>query len=367
MKLTTSLLTAALFATFVTAKIKTIEAEDASKIYPVGLYLGTRAEGASVNAAGIIHATNGSNIINLKDGKVALKGPGSAAENPTSLLASSRFLQNGDLIAGDAVAKKVYMVQKGGDPSKPLVLLESDKFLQPNDMAVSGCGRFLYFSGMNYTSDSIGGVDGELAWVDLWAPPIARKLNKVSTQDLSKVCRTNGIEVLETGGKEYLYLTSAQNKNFSVISTQIFRFELDKTTGEPYNGIVVLDIAKYLEEHTDGEITQKKLVKDGMDPDGMRGDIKGNLYITLNAYGSVLRWNPETGDGVFVKLKTVAFPTNLELGGPKGDELYVVGKCEGNKQSCIDVVKFREHNVGRAFAYQNMKGGQHRRNGWRRA
>ncbi|KAF8448421.1 hypothetical protein BGX38DRAFT_1188865 [Terfezia claveryi] len=338
--------------TYASGNVTIVQAEDASSLLPAGKKLGPKAEGCSVNAAGIIHATDGSDIINLRDGTVALKGPGSADVNATSWLASSRFLNNGDLIAGDAVGHKVFLVQKGQDPKSPQVLLQSDKFLQPNDMAVTGCGRYLYFSGMNYTSDSIAGESGELGWIDLWEAPVKRKLNKVSKKVLAdgKVYRSNGIEVIDKGGQEFVYLTSAQNVNDSVVSTQIIKFTIDKTTGEPKSPTVALDIGKYLEEH--GILTQADLTKAGMDPDGMRADLAGNLYMTLNAFKAVLRWNTETGEGVLAKLKTVFFPTNWS-------------SCEGNKVSCVDVVKFGGQNVGRAFAYQNGLGKKIKRGEWR--
>lgn len=367
MKITSTFLSCILFAasTYANSKLTLIQAEDASSLLPAGKNLGPKAEGCSVNAAGIIHATDGSDIINLRDGTVALKGPGSAAANATSWLASSRFLRNGDLIAGDAVGHKVFLVQKGQDPKSPQVLFQSSKFLQPNDMAVTGCGRYLYFSGMNYTSDSTAGESGELGWIDMWKAPLSRTLNKVSKQVLAegKVYRSNGIEVIDKGGQEFVYLTSARNVNNSVVSTQIIKFTIDKATGEPKSPTVALDIGKYLEEN--GILSQADLTKAGMDPDGMRADLAGNLYMTLNAFKAVLRWNTETGEGVLAELKTVFFPTNLELGGQNGDELYVVGKCEGNKVSCVDVVKFGGHNVGRAFAYQNGLGKKATRGEWR--
>lgn len=359
MKLTISSLTAVLFAVSVTAiappkpgKIPIIDAEDASAIFPYGLKLGSKVEGASVDAYGVIYATDGSNIINLKDGTIALQGPGSAEVNATSWLSSSRFCpRSGNLLAGDAVGHKVFYVQSGQKQTE--TFFHSEKFLQPNDMAISSCGRFLYFSGMNYTADSEAGVHGELAWLDLYAPPIeyGSNLQKVSKEVLAQghIYRSNGIEVIDQGGKKYLYLTSAQNKNFTVVSTLVTRFELD-TTGEPKNPMVVLDIAKYIEERTQGQITQQDIIKAGMDPDGMRSDIDGNLYLTLNAYQKVLRWNPKTGDGILVNLKTVAFPTNLELGGSKGDEVYVIGRCvEKTTESCIDVIRFQDRCPGRAF------------------
>ena len=361
MKLTISALTAALFAVSATAKIPIIYAEDASATFPYGLKLGPGAEGASVDAEGVIYATNGSDIINLKDGTCALKGPGSSGDPPTSLLASSRFLPNCDLIAGDAVGHKVFFVQKGHE-NQAETLFHSDKFLQPNDMAVSSCGKFLYFSGMNYTADSVAGVHGELAWLDLRGPTIdyQQNLQKVSKKVLveGKIYRSNGIEVID----QYLYLTSSRNKNFTVVSTFVTRFELDKKTGEPKNPKVVLDIAGYIEKHTQGEITRQNITAAGMDPDGMRADTAGNLYLTLNAYQKVLRWNPRTHEGILVNLKTVAFPTNLELGGPQGKLVYVVGKCEGNKESCIDVIDFKDSSYpGRAFTSQQKQKKQRRR------
>lgn len=361
MKLVISSLTAALFAVSISAqppqsdyKIPIIDAEDASTIFPFGLKLGSTAEGASVDAHGIIYATDGSNIINLKDGTIALRGPGSS---PTSLLSSSRFLPGNKLIAGDAVGHTIYSAQNANEIK---TILQSAEFLQPNDIAVSSSGNTLYFSGMNYTADSVAGVDGELAWLDLseYTPTLKKVSKEVLAQ--GQVYRSNGIEIID----QNLYLTSAQNKNFTVASTVVTCFELD-TTGEPKNPKVVLDIAEYIEKHTGGQFTQYEMVKTGIDPDGMRADIAGNLYLTLNAYQKVLRWNPKTGDGVLVNLKTVAFPTNLELGGPKGDEVYVVGKCTGNKESCIDVIKFADRHPGRAFtSLQQSKHRLSRRARW---
>ncbi|KAF8466006.1 hypothetical protein BDZ91DRAFT_726166 [Kalaharituber pfeilii] len=354
MKLTTAFITAAICAATASAKLQIVKGTDAMSILPATAQLGLKIEGASVNAAGELFAVDGSDVINLTDGAIALKGPGSAPVNSTSQLAGSRWLPNGSLVAGDAIGKKVYIVQKGQDPSNPMVLVQSKGFLQPNDIAVSSCGKFLYFSGMNYTATSVAGEHGELAWIDMRAP--GTPLRKVSKEALAaaKVFRANGIEVIRSskhGNKEFVYLTSAENKEFAVASTRIIRFEINPRTGEPSKGEVALDIGARLEK--EGYITQANLTTVGMDPDGMRADAKGNLYMTLNAYGRVLRWNPDTDEAIMVELPTVAFPVNLEFGGKKGDELFVIGKCTGNEKPCVDKVVFDDKPVGRAYSMLN--------------
>ena len=351
----------AITTTPVIAKVSVLKAEDASADFPAALKFGTKIEGASVNAKGHLFAVDGSNVVSLSDGTVVLKGPGSAAEKPISFLAGSRFLKNGDLVATDAVGHLAFTVPKGADPNSPLTLVTSDKFLQPNDLAVTACGRFIYFSGMNYTSDSVAGEHGEVGWIDMFAPPLSRSLKKLPKEILAagQVFRANGIEIIEKGGKEYLYLTSAENKADAVVSTRIIRFEIDKFTGEPKTPTVALDIGARLE--TEGVITQAELTKVGMDPDGMRADSKGNLYMTLNAFKSVLRWDIDEDKLTLVELKTVFFPVNLEFGGENGDDLVVVGKCEGNAKACVDRIKFEDKPVGRAFSILNGKGGKRRR------
>ncbi|KAI5790583.1 hypothetical protein DFH27DRAFT_486093 [Peziza echinospora] len=325
---------------------------DAMAVYKFVKDTGLKIEGASVSKNGDIWATDGSNILNLKNGTIGLKGPGSPAENSLSQLASSRWLSDGRLIAGDAIAHKVYVAQKFYASNAFVTLFESKDFLQPNDIAVGSCEKVVYFSGMNYTANSTAGETGEVAWLDLRQPAASMKLNKVPKDVLAKagIYRTNGIEVVTDPktGRDSLYVTSAQNVNFATTGTKLFRFDIDPRTGALGSPVEALDIKARL---TKAGIP----VNPDMDPDGMRSDLFGNIYMTLNAAQQVLRWNPTSGDIVHVNLTTVQFPTNLEFGGANGNELVVVGKCVGNKLPCVDTIAFSDKPVGRAWAMLNGK------------
>ncbi|MBM3768888.1 MAG: SMP-30/gluconolactonase/LRE family protein, partial [Acidobacteria bacterium] len=74
--------------------------------------------------------------------------------------------------------------------------------------------------------------------------------------------------------------------------------------------------------------------------DGMRADIKGNLYITRHGKGTVVVVSPE---GKILREIDVLgkSPTNLTFGGPDGRTVYVTDADKGR------VVLFRADTRGR--------------------
>jgi sugar lactone lactonase YvrE len=157
--------------------------------------------------------------------------------------------------------------------------------------------------------------------------------------------RCNGIEL--SPDDKYLFVTSAQNNNGTVVSTKIFRFEIDPSTGEPKNPKSVVDLYEALAS------TGVKAKELGMDPDGMRMDVDANLFITLNAIPGVLKCNTKVaGEGVYIPLDTVAAPSNLEFGGDDGMTLYIVGRCKNLTQACVD--SYKNNKIGRAI--NNLRG-----------
>jgi sugar lactone lactonase YvrE len=83
----------------------------------------------------------------------------------------------------------------------------------------------------------------------------------------------------------------------------------------------------------------------------MRSDTKGNLYVTRNEGSAVVKFSP---DGRILKKFPLNFwaPTNLELGGPKGKALFVVGRCGvgvpwGTGSGCVQ--QFPVEAAGRAL------------------
>ncbi|KAK9765104.1 hypothetical protein K7432_006826 [Basidiobolus ranarum] len=185
------------------------------------------------------------------------------------------------------------------------------KMLQPNDLALSRAG-FIYLSGMKWRPDSQVG-DGDL-WV--CSPDgIPKRLEVLG--------RTNGIEL--SPDDKYLYLSEAFNRNGSPVSNKIWRYDVDSKTGSISNKKIFFDFTKIKTQN--------------IDVDGMRTDIKGNLFVTRNGGQEVLKMSP-SGD-ILASIKTnFSFGTNIEFGGSNGTTLFIVGRCgidtRGHKAGCVD-------------------------------
>ena len=312
-----------LAATALAAPAPTLKARSAASEYPFASDLGTAIEGVSVDVHGTIHAVNQTHFISLTTGDVLLKGEG----GDKSHFASSRFTRSYGALVGDAAAHKIWKA-----PSKAEFAF-NEAFLQPNDFTVSGSEKRFYLSGMNYTANT----------GDVWVH--SRTTDTTTKVDLpaGKMFRTNGIEL--SPDDSTLYVTSAENSADAtqVLSAKVWKFAVDAATGIPSGGEVAIDLYATLEAMG---LDPKKA---GMDPDGMRMDAQGTLFMTLNAFGKVLMWDTKgkTEDARVIELETVAFPTNLELGGKDGKTLVVVGRCKDLKTSCVDSYP---HNVsGRAW------------------
>lgn len=309
-------------------------AKSAVKDFPVIKYMGATIEGASVDKAGDLFAVNKTHLMNLAEA-----GGGSLIlGNDSSFFASSRFTRTLGVLVGDATLHTVW--QKIHSAMQAPLFLPNAHMLQPNDMAISADESRIYLSGMNYAADT-----GDVWYYDVHKHVLKRV--DLSIAD-PKIFRTNGIE-LSPDDKE-LYITSAQNSlNDTVIGAKIFRFLIEHETGIPQNPVEVIDLYETLaEKGLDGAKAQ-------MDPDGMRIDMKGNLFISLNSFGAVLIWNinADPGSSKIITLETVKFPSNLELAGKEGKDLYVVGMCEGGLDACIDHYK---HDIpGRAITNLRRK------------
>ena len=259
--------------------------------------LGPTIEGASVDKFGNLLAINQTHFMNLSDASAA----------PVLLGGNASFFS-----------------------SSP-----EAKMLQPNDMAISADESRLYLSGMNYDADT----------GDLWFYDITQK--SLHNIDLSgtypKFFRTNGIELSPDDTE--LFISSAQNNpDETVRAAQIFRFQINNKTGIPEQPRVAIDLYETLDA-----MGLDPGASPGLDPDGMRCDVDGNLFISLNAFQSVLKWNihADPATATVIKLETVQFPANLELAGSEGKDLFVIGQCSGQNSACVD---HYTHNItGRAF------------------
>ena len=286
--------------------------------------LGPTIEGASVDKFGNLLAINQTHFMNLSDASAAPVLLGGNA----SFFSSSRITRTLGFLVGDAM---VHTVWKGDVQLFP----PEAKMLQPNDMAISADESRLYLSGMNYDADT----------GDLWFYDITQK--SLHNIDLSgtypKFFRTNGIELSPDDTE--LFISSAQNNpDETVRAAQIFRFQINNKTGIPEQPRVAIDLYETLDA-----MGLDPGASPGLDPDGMRCDVDGNLFISLNAFQSVLKWNihADPATATVIKLETVQFPANLELAGSEGKDLFVIGQCSGQNSACVD---HYTHNItGRAF------------------
>ena len=97
----------------------------------------------------------------------------------------------------------------------------------------------------------------------------------------------------------------------------------------------------------DSRLTNKRLLAsfDDFGMDGMRCDVKGNLYITRHGKGTVVKVSPEGEllEEIVLKGKK---PSNIAFGGPDGRTAYITLQDRGFIET------FRVSDPG--FAYQNM-------------
>ncbi|EDN04697.1 gluconolactonase [Histoplasma capsulatum] len=288
-----------------------------------------RGKGATTTSSfGFFHQTNGgvANVVG-QDPIVIAKG----AED--TFLAGSRFVKKGEkVLIADAQNKRVMAVDVAS--KKASVFCENAKMLQPNDIALSTKRDCLIFlSGQKYVETTVAGEHG-----DLWTCD-GDKATQFSPEILTKagVHRTNGIEVDPKG--EFLYLTSAANVKGVVGSLKIFKFALDKASGAllEQDPVVFHDLSH----------------EKGADLDGMRADVDGNLYVSLNGVGKVAKLDPSGKLLQYITTPGVKGPSNLELGGKDGKTLFAVGRCDNKDLAPGCAASIDVDKPGRAFTSLN--------------
>lgn len=327
-----------------TAAAVGLQAVDGAAKYPGALLLGGDVEGCSVDAKGNMYALNATAFVPLADTPAHVQ---LAGVDKTNHFAGSRFTRSLGALVADAVGHQVLCAGKGNG-SKPL--FAEPGMLQPNDFTVSKDEKRIYLSGMNYEANT-----GDLWFYDV----AAAKATKVALPDAATKAtfRLNGIEL--SPDDRTLFVTNAQNTaNMSAVArAEVLQFAVDPATGVPVYEKVAIDLQAVLAEKGLARADAKGLKLDSMDPDGMRMDSRGTLFVALNAFGRVLKWTVGTKpcDASVIDLKTVVNPANLELGGPEGKDLVVIGLCADQEKSCVDV--FSHDTPGRAFANLQAGGG----------
>lgn len=311
--------------------LPTLKALSAMQQYPGAALLGSSIEGASCDKSGKIYAVNQTQMIDLSDhsGKSLLSGAGGTASH----YSGSRFTKGHGTLIADAVAHEV--VTTDGK-----VIVSNQHMLQPNDMTVNGPETYVYLSGMDYTADT----------GDLWMLNTKTGVAESCELPEGQIYRTNGIEL--SPDDSTLYLTSAENSadGKSVVSAKVWKFTIDQYSGKPSNPTVAIDLYTTLASMGFDPRTAS------MDPDGMRMDSSGTLFVTLNAFQKMLKWDTSKpySTSEVIDLETVKYPSNCEFGGPEGKDLVIVGRCTDGESSCVDIYK---HSVpGRAYTNLNTGG-----------
>ena len=253
-------------------------------------------EGPAVDAQGNIYAVNYKNEGTI--GKVDPQGNASLfVELPTGSIGNGiRISKEGKLLVADYKGHNILVVDTL-DKSVS-VYAHQDEMNQPNDIAMMDNG-ILFASDPNW-----GASTG-----NLWRIGNNRESNLLE----SGMGTTNGIEV--SPDQKHLYVNESVQRK-----------------------VWVYDISE------NGSISNKRLLHTFPDfgMDGMRCDIKGNLYITRYGKGTVAIISPDGQLTTEVILKGKK-PSNITFGGADGKTCYVTMQDRG----CLE--SFRTQYKGRAW------------------
>lgn len=256
---------------------------------------------------------------------------------------------NSELSAAGLVADKkgqvlqVLQTKKDG-VVRGRVFCKDESMIEPNDVAVAYESRRVYSTGLNYGPTTTHG-DG-----DLWMCNIPKDAVMFSTDPndngtiaeavrLNVQGRANGIEL--SRDERHLYASETWAKDMKIYSNVVWQYDIDKATGNLSNKQLFFDM-KEIDEELQGTAG---------DIDGVRTDINGNLFLVRNGEpGEVVKVSPSGKILKRIKLPGITEPTNIELGGPRGTTLFIVGKCKANLQlGCVNVWENDDVAPGRAF------------------
>jgi gluconolactonase len=188
-----------------------------------------------------------------------------------------RFDKNGVMYIADYVNHNILKIKSNN--RIVIIYAHNDMMNQPNDLAISQ-------NGVIYASDP----DWKNNTGKLW---------KISTDGIASLLEenmgtTNGIEV--SPNEKTLYVNESNQR-------KVWKYDIDKKTGDLINKKLLIQF----DDH-------------GLD--GMRCDVKGNLYITRYGAGEIAIVSPEGKLLKSIKLKGLK-PSNVAFGGVDGKTVYV--------------------------------------------
>lgn len=253
-------------------------------------------EGPAVDKEGNVYVVNFGEAGTI--GKVTPEGEASLFVNlPEGSTGNGiRFNSKGEMLIADYTGHNVLKVDMTSREIS--VYAHHDELNQPNDLAIMD-NDILFASDPNW-AESTGqiwrvGLDGQFVLLE------------------SDMGTTNGIEV--SPDNRTLYVNES-------VQRKVWAYDLDEK----------------------GDISNKRLIHsfDDFGMDGMRVDVKGNLFITRHGKGTIVKLSP---DGELLKEFAVSGkkPSNIAFGGADGKTAYVTLQDNGN----ID--RFRSEEAGRAF------------------
>ncbi|MCA6115583.1 SMP-30/gluconolactonase/LRE family protein [Bradyrhizobium sp. WSM 1738] len=255
------------------------------RITPEGEYT-PGIEGPAVDASGNLYVVNFQR--SGTTGKVA--SGGQQSELFTSLPAGSigngiRFDRDGRMFIADFKKHNIWVIERGD--TTPRVYFHSDRFNQPNDLAIAADGT-LYASDPRFASPS----GGQIWRITRSADGKGRGEVMSSTRRLGV---TNGLDLSPDGAT--LYVSESNSR-------EVWAYRID--------GSKLLD-PRLVTRFADFEV------------DGLRTDVNGRIYLARPSAGTIAIIAP---DGSLERQVLVLGkqPTNLTFGGPDGRTVFVTQK-----------------------------------------
>ena len=278
---------------------------ESRKITPIEEYT-SGIEGPAVDAAGTLYVANF-----RKNGNIGRLNPGVMrselfAKLPDGSIGNGiRFDRDGRMYVADYKKHNVYVFERG--QSVPRVYFHSDRFNQPNDLAIAADGT-LYASDPHFKRHT-----GQI-WRITRGPDGKGRGEVMRSDERKRMGTTNGIDLSPDG--KTLYVSESE-------------------TGELW--AYGLQGAK---------LVVPRLVKkfDKPELDGLRTDVDGKIFVTRPPNGTVAVLEP---DGKLVREIPLLgkVPTNLTFGGSDGRTVFVTQRVRERKTGFIEA--FRVDRPGR--------------------
>jgi len=255
------------------------------RITPPGEYT-AGIEGPAVDASGNLY------VVNFQQSGTIGKLAAGASQSQlfTSLPAGSigngiRFDRQGRMYVADFKKHTIWVIERG--ETAPQVYFHSDRFNQPNDLAIAADGT-LYASDPRFASPA----GGQIWRISRGADGKGQGEVMSSTRRLGV---TNGIDLSPDGAT--LYVSESNSR-------QVWAYRLD--------GNKLLD-PRLVSGFADFEV------------DGLRTDLDGRIYLARLSAGKIAII---AADGSLQREVTVSGkqPTNLTFGGPDGKTVFVTQK-----------------------------------------